>query len=280
METNTIHRQFVEYGRTAREWMRKCEVLLPLVEQYEIWKEKGFSSIYEYAAKLAGMSRSKVEDCLRIYKKIEDKPALREVAERKGINAVRPVITLATTETEVFWAEKAKEMSVGTLKAYAKEFRELSNHEQVGFRDVPESVTLSPELAKKLKQFLKRENAEELLEAFLEEQEKPEVAETVNIPARMRQFVIERTGGHCAYPSCNKPYVELHHTGRQAIELKHNPDHIHALCKFHHELAHNGLIGNEEGPPHTWYILQKPDPSNHKYFIDQQVQLIRHNAVL
>jgi len=257
-------------------------MLLPLIERYEVWKKKGFSSIYEYAAKLAGMSRRKVDDSIRILRNISDKPALLKVAEEKGINSVRPVAVIATKKTEEFWAEKAANMSKNTLETYVRESSMgLQGKACTSTAIEPEEpVNFSPELAKKLKQFLKRENAEELLEAFLEEQKKSEVAETVNIPTRMRRFVIERTGGRCAYPSCNKPYVELHHTGRYAIERRHDPEHIHALCKVHHELAHNGLIGNEEGLPHTWYVLERPDSTNYKYFVDQRVQLMKHNAVV
>ena len=66
-----LHKQFVEYGKNAREWMRKCELLLPEIERKKIWKRKNFLSIYEYAAKLAGMSKHKVDDSLRILRKIE-----------------------------------------------------------------------------------------------------------------------------------------------------------------------------------------------------------------
>src|SRR3989338_3776047 len=90
-EENVLHEQFVGYGQNAKLWMRKCELLLPEIEKMQIWRKKGFASIYEYAAKLAGMNRSKVDDALWILRKIEDKPALIKVASEKGINAVRPV---------------------------------------------------------------------------------------------------------------------------------------------------------------------------------------------
>jgi hypothetical protein len=98
MKNDELHEKFVEYGRNAKEWMRKCVLLLPEIEKERIWKKKGFGSIYEYAAKLAGMSRWQVEDALRILKKIGDKPFLQQVVEKKGINSVRPVVTIATKE--------------------------------------------------------------------------------------------------------------------------------------------------------------------------------------
>lgn len=118
-----IHGQFVEYGRNAHEWLRKCALLLPQIERKEIWRKKGFGSIYEYAAKLAGMSRSSVSEALRVLKRIEDKPELRKVVEVFGIQRVRPVAGIATAETAAFWAEKARDMSKHTLETYVREYR-------------------------------------------------------------------------------------------------------------------------------------------------------------
>ena len=122
---NSLHNRFSEYGGNAREWTRKCALLLPEIEKYEVWKKKGFGSIYEYAAKLAGMSRNAVDDALRILRKIEDKPALMKVAEKKGINAVRPVVAVATVENADFWAGKAEIMSKHTLETYIREVQKL-----------------------------------------------------------------------------------------------------------------------------------------------------------
>ena len=94
-----LHKKFVFYGKNAREWMRKCEMILPEIDRRKIWKKHKYGSIYEYAAKLAGMSRERVTDCLRIHRHIGDKPALLAVAEHKGICALRPVATVATQET-------------------------------------------------------------------------------------------------------------------------------------------------------------------------------------
>ena len=120
-----VHQKFVTYGKNAKKWLRKCVLLLPEIEKLRIWEKKGFNSIYEYAAKLTGMSHMQVDDALRILRKIEDKPLLQKVVEEKGINAVRPVAAIATKDTEEFWAKKARVMSKNTLEVYIKEFRRL-----------------------------------------------------------------------------------------------------------------------------------------------------------
>lgn len=122
-EEKELHERFVKYGTNAKEWMRKCVMLLPEIDRRGIWRKKGFGSIYEYAAKLSGMSKSTVDDALRILGKLENKPALRAVAEEKGLGAVRPVVTVATPEDERFWAGKAAAMSIHTLETYVREFK-------------------------------------------------------------------------------------------------------------------------------------------------------------
>ncbi|MBI5152520.1 hypothetical protein HZA39_03225, partial [Candidatus Peregrinibacteria bacterium] len=121
----SLHEKFVLYGKNAREWARKCALLLPEIAKHRIWEKKGFENIYEYARILAGMSTNAVNDALWIGRKIENKPALRRVAEEKGANAIKPVVSLATPENESFWAEKANGMSVHTLETYVKEFKKL-----------------------------------------------------------------------------------------------------------------------------------------------------------
>ncbi|MFA5828981.1 MAG: hypothetical protein WC843_00585 [Candidatus Gracilibacteria bacterium] len=127
VQEKILHEKFVTFGRNAKEWIWKCSLLLPEIEKYEIWKKKGFRDIYEYAAKLAGMSHPSVDDALWVLKKIEDKPALLKVVETKGINAVRPLVKIATQEDANFWAEKAMEMSNHTLRTYVQEFKKVEN---------------------------------------------------------------------------------------------------------------------------------------------------------
>ncbi|MFC1655895.1 hypothetical protein ACFL3C_03435 [Patescibacteria group bacterium] len=280
MENDKLHEKFVEYGKNAKEWMRKCVLLLPEIDRKQIWAKKGFGSIYEYAAKLAGMSRGQVEDALRILRKIEDKPALRKVVEKKGINSVRPVVTIATKENEGFWAEKAREMSKNTLSTYVREFRTSpeSNKEEIDI-----SMKLKPELANKLKKLKGDGEWNDLIEEFFEmrekqlEQEKPEKVETESrhIPAKIEKYVIKRSRGTCEYPGCCKPYEILHHTCRFALYKEHDPDTIFALCKGHERLFHQGLIENEHKPPEFWKICEKPDKNDPKFKIDLKVMRFR-----
>ncbi|HBB02613.1 MAG: hypothetical protein US89_C0005G0024 [Candidatus Peregrinibacteria bacterium GW2011_GWF2_38_29] len=118
-----IHDQFSAYGKNAKEWMNKCVLLLPKIEKNQIWQKKGFESIYEYAAKIAGMSRNKVNEGLRILKKTENLPEIQKVIEIKGVFAVKPIANIATKDTDQFWAKRASEMTKSTLETFVKDYK-------------------------------------------------------------------------------------------------------------------------------------------------------------
>lgn len=124
-----LHKKFQKFGANAKEWMRKCVLLLPEIEKYRIWEQKKFDSIYEYAAKLAGMGHDTVNDSLRILRKTENMPDLRKVIELKGIGIIKSIENLVTPENQSFWAEKALTMSKHTLEIYVQEFRKINEPE-------------------------------------------------------------------------------------------------------------------------------------------------------
>ena len=275
-----IHQQFSEYGLNAREWLRKCALLLPEIDRRMIWKKRNFSGIYEYAAKLAGMSRASVEDALRIMKKVEEIPALRPIVEEKGLNRIRPLLKIINVENQDFWIEKARSMSRHTLATYIQGFRLES---RTGPEVQPEKAIVTFQvrlaLAKKLEVLKKRTDFEELLTRFAESFDAPqaelEPAKSRHIPVATQREVTNRTSGLCAYPSCTKPATSFHHTQRFGLERVHDPQRLQALCTAHERLAHLGLIENEEKSPENWRLLEEADQANYKFYIDRFVSLYR-----
>ncbi|NIA01933.1 MAG: hypothetical protein GWP15_00970 [Nitrospirae bacterium] len=284
-----LHEEFSFYGQNARKWMRKCELLLPRIEKYRIWKKKGFSSIYVYAYKLAGMSQRKVDECLWVMRKIEDKPDLMKVAKEKGLNSIRPAVSIVTDENQKFLAEKANTMSNSTFRAYIKEFKEegvtdVENDQKLW--DVPDlekktiMMQVDMAVAEKLEKLSANSDWNELMKEYLElreeklKEEKPETKNTNSRPISMKikKYAYKTTNGTCIYPGCHRKAEELHHTDRFALSKEHNPDKIMPLCKAHHNLAHMGLIENEELSPEYWKICKKPEKFNIKNMIDQLVQ--------
>lgn len=276
-----IHKQFSEYGRNAREWMRKCVLLLPEIERRKIWRKARCGSIFEYAAKLAGMSRTAVEDGLRVMHKAEIFPALKAVVESRGVNRVRPVLGIVTPETQEFWAEKARIMPKNALETYVRNYR-LESRTSTANEPVkaPVSLELSPELARRLEVAKKRPDFEERLAGFLElmdQEETPKAVRTSSrhIPVRIQRHVRERTSGLCAYPGCTRRATSLHHTQRWGLEKIHDPARLHGLCDGHERLAHLGLIENEEAAPRNWRVRKQADLNADKRFVDQFVALYR-----
>ncbi len=285
-----LHQQFVEHGRNAREWMRKCAMLLPEINDKGIWRQHGFGSVHEYAAKLAGMSESQVDKALWTMNAVADKPELKKIVESKGINSVIPVVKLATEKTDRFWAEKAETMSISALTAYAKEYRRLTKRKKdpQSF-DVEtsvdkwedESIVLPPKVSRKLSE-ISDDHIEAIMEliSFREQALKPKPikSNSRHIPEGMKRWVLEKYGNRCAFPRCNKEYEILHHVDRYALTGIHDPDKIVPLCKSHEQIAHLGLIENEKANPEDWSIRQNPNTNSPEYYIDKMVQLHRMAA--
>ncbi len=263
----------------------KCALLLPEIERRFVWRKKGFGSLFEYAAKIAGMSRDSVVDALRIGRGIEAFPALKRVAEEKGLQSVRPVLTMVTAETEDFWAEKARSMSKTTLETYVRDLRlERRFKTASGPEKVDMHWRVRPALAKKLAVLEKRADFEELLQEFVDTVEAREVPTAVAngsryIPVAVKREVLERTGGQCAFPTCHRSATSLHHTQRFALEKVHDAARLQPVCTAHERIAHLGLIEGEEGRTEDWVVLENQDKNHPKYYVDQFVQLFRHNAV-
>ena len=78
-----------KYGSNARMWKRKFASLLPEVEKRGLYKKYNFYSIYEFAAKLGGVANRTVDEVLRTYKKVEEKPLLKKQIEKVGWGKVR-----------------------------------------------------------------------------------------------------------------------------------------------------------------------------------------------
>ncbi|MFH0820757.1 MAG: hypothetical protein V1908_03200 [Candidatus Peregrinibacteria bacterium] len=295
-----LHAKFVEYGSNSKTWMRKCILLLPEIEKHRIWKKKGFASIYEYAAKLAGMTKNTVDDALRILEKISGKPNLQLVAEAKGLGAVRPVVTMATPDTEKFWARKAAAMSIHTLETYVREVKrqggvdifrhvtEIQNKKEDGMavnRDERVCITmdLDQSVAEMLLKLKGQEGWNTLMKELLEMREEKLASEqptaVVNakryIPARIKNHVLRKTNGACAYQGCTKPYKILHHTQRFALHPEHDPQTLIPLCNGHERLAHHGMIEMEQERPEQWRVRGEAKYGSTTYAIDRKVMSYR-----
>jgi hypothetical protein len=293
-----------QYGSDIRSLQKKFASLLVEVEKRGLYKIYGFHSIHEFAAKLAGMSPGTVDEIVRVSKKLEDKPLLKNLMEEQGWSKLKVVATVATPETERLWAEKVKEMSKATLETLV---REIKKQEEI--RPGAEMSTLSFHVTKEtetklriLKQKLEKEKGEvlswnqvmeELLKRNSEVQEgveesnlekmKQTIQETLPkvskryIPASVKNYLHQKYHDQCGYPGCKYPSTIVHHTRRFSLIPNHDPDFLVPLCKNHERLAHHGLIEQEEKQPENWQIRFQADHNSEKFLIDQWVVKKRLN---
>jgi len=106
-----------KYGRQALLWRRKFIGLLPEVNRRRMFEQKGFSSIFEFAAKLCGLSAEQVSLALNLGKRFEDKPILKAMLERgeASINKLSRVVSIATAENEAELAAKVRVLPISAL---------------------------------------------------------------------------------------------------------------------------------------------------------------------
>ena len=244
-----------QYGRAALEARRKFEGLLPEVFRRKLYKKKGFGSIFEFAAKLAGLSEEQVRRVLNLEKKFVDKPALHSalVLGEVSSHKLARVASIATKENDETLAEKAKVLSARALEALVRDQKSVHvhTHPQESLPDVNLLEHLSAEVQKDLIERLRKGidvNAllEELLAKYDEalEEEKEEIAEeeiqkkpSRYVSVKVRRILKREHGDKCSVPWCGKQSEELHHTQRFALVGAHDPRYIAPLCKAHHEIA-------------------------------------------
>ena len=285
-----------EYGQKARFWRRRFAGLLPEVERRGLYRRRGCGSIYEFSAKLAGMSKESVDKVLQISRKLQDKPRLLEQLETgaQSWSKLEKVAYVATVQTDGEWAERLGTMSQASVEAFVQNSR-LKTPLERGIQ--PEKYAersgalkkeelrfdLSPELARKFQQIAKRADFESIVSKIIQEIEKREAAEkpqsvatpSRHIPSEIDRYVRARTNDLCAFPTCTKLGTSLHHTQRWALENVHDPDRLHLLCTAHERLAHQGYIENEELSPEHWRLRSYPAERGAKSLIDELVNLRR-----
>ncbi|MFA6918379.1 MAG: hypothetical protein WC285_06185 [Candidatus Gracilibacteria bacterium] len=103
-----LHKEFVRLGKDRRNLTYKLLALLPEIYKQEIFKKRGYATIYEYAGRLGGLSDYVVDKTLRLQRHLEHKPFLTQAIETVGVHKVDMIARLATPETDRAWADKVE----------------------------------------------------------------------------------------------------------------------------------------------------------------------------
>lgn len=211
METSTtltdleLYKLCQEYGLNARKWTKKFAALLPEVNKRQLYLKHGMLSVYEFAAKVGGMSNAAVEQVLAVSRKLEDKPALKNLIATKGWSKLRVITSVATVENQAMLAEKVKLQSKNTLELYVKEAKNQGllpqNHEKsekqifpgeklstLSFDVSPETETRMRILKQKLQKEAKQKLTwEQVMQKMLETMENAEAAETTHVAKKAKK---------------------------------------------------------------------------------------------
>jgi hypothetical protein len=255
-----LYEQCKEYGEKARMWRSKFLGLLPEVYRRRLYEKKGFGSIYEFAAKLAGVSKEQVQVVLNLDKRFEDKPVLKKmlVSGEVSINKLARVVSIATQENQEVLAEKVKILSKSALETLVRDEKGLQKRlfeEQSLPGQSEKELQLSPKVKQKLLELQEKGiDVNDLLLEFLQKREleialeKEQIAqEQANsdkkssraIPVKIKQLITKEYGTKCSIVTCQKPRKIIHHTQRYALSRSHDPHFLAPLCQDHHQIAHS-----------------------------------------
>ena len=249
----------MKFGKEALEARGRFIGLLPEVNRRRLYEKQGCSSIFEFAAKLAGISEEQVRRVLRLERRFEDKPALQGLLleGKVSINKLARVASIATPENEEELSEKVRILPRTALETYVRDERIFQNQNGLG-KPLFEAKTVHVQafqLSEKVLEELNRlqEQGQDVNQILLEllekrrqeiQEKKVQIAEEIEpttsryMPIKIRRIVKEEFGKKCAIATCKKASEEIHHTQRFSLGRSHDPHFLAPLCHDHHLLAH------------------------------------------
>ena len=263
-----------KYGASALLWRRKFIGLLPEVNRRRLYEKNGFQSIFEFAAKLCGLSAEQVRLALNLEKRFEDKPILKKMLENgeASINKLTRVVSIVTSENEEELAEKIKVLPKSALETLVRDEKIAAAGLTVGVatqnrnglqkplfdnKDLPGQAVealkfqLADDITEELNELhAKGIDVNELLRAALKRR-KEEIAEEKSlastgrptksryIPIKIKRILLEEYGKKCSISTCQKLAETIHHTQRFSLSQNHDPRFLAPLCKYQHARAVN-----------------------------------------
>jgi len=206
-----------KYGHQAKLWKQKFAGLLPEVFKRKLYEKKGFSSIFEFAGKLAGMSKEHVKRVLSLNDNFQDKPILKNMLQNGevSIHKLSRIASIATHENQDFLANQVKLLSKSALETLARDVKslqivpghktELNNQTEI--MQVVHELNLSDEVKQKLYELQRKGiDINKLLLEFLNQREKQILEQkeriassltTTNsryIPVKIKNLLIQEYG--------------------------------------------------------------------------------------
>lgn len=254
-----------KYGEIAVRYRNKFAGLLPEVYRRGLYKRKGYFSIFEFAAKLAGMSEEQVRRVLNLDKKFENMPALRGILTNGevSVSKLAKIASIATPENDNALARQVRLLPRSALETFVRDEKQSesvpgntnpSSFLESATDETKQDLNLTSKVKQKLFELQQKGiDINALLLEFLEKreleiaQEKEALAAEFKvdqkspryIPVRVRKILVKEYGAKCSVKHCKKMSVEIHHTQRFSLSQNHDPHFLAPLCKEHHVIAHS-----------------------------------------
>jgi hypothetical protein len=223
-------------------------------------RERGFSSIGDYAMELVGIKPRKAQYLVFIASRLEKLPMIREAFDSGELSwtKAREITSVATPETEADWLAKARALKNRDLE---KEVRRHTGQTSGGFATVTISMPVEVlemwndayELAERISgsELEKWQVLEPALAEFLGTQ-LPIAAEgggyegdghgEDGLPPELRNAVFDRDGWQCVFPGCTmRKMLDPHHIVFRSHGGTDDLENVICLCRMHHGLVHRGI---------------------------------------
>ncbi|MFC1600197.1 HNH endonuclease signature motif containing protein [Patescibacteria group bacterium] len=239
---------FRKRGALLLKGRKEFIAMIPRIYKNGKYKEKGFGSIYECAAKIGGISHAMVDEVIRVEQKLKDMPRLRNKIAEVGLSKIKTVANIVTKETDKEWSEKVTKMTRVALETHIRDINNpipgesiTATPQNIDFENF--QVKLHPGIILKLK-IIKQKMGKgttwndvfgrltDLPQPRSQKNPRPSNPKKRHLATKTRHEL----EGKCSYPGCNKPAAEIHHKKPWAKYRSH--DELERLCKPHHELAH------------------------------------------
>jgi len=130
-----------KYGTQTILWRQKFIGLLPEVARRKLYERKGFSSIFEFAGKLAGISREHVNRVINLDDRFREKNTLRNmlINGQVSANKLTKVASIADIVSEEDIVEVVKNMSCRSVETYVRDVKHV-----LEVREIPYENEVTP----------------------------------------------------------------------------------------------------------------------------------------
>lgn len=228
------------------------------IDERGLHRERGFSSIGDYALELVGIKPRKAHYLVFIASRLGKLPRIREAFDAGELSwtKAREITSVATAETESEWLDQAQRLSNRDLeRAVRRHARQSSG----GFATV--TISMPAEVLSMWNDAY--ELAERLSGTALEKWQvlEPALAELLGthlpgdasgedialedenqLPISIRNEVLNRDAWQCAFPGCTlRKMLDVHHIVFRSRGGSDELSNLVCLCRIHHGLVHRGI---------------------------------------